>query len=193
MGKLFVITAPSGAGKTSLVTALIERIGQSHALSRVVTYTTKAPRVGDVDGVDYCFMSTEQFEQKIKEDFFIEWSLAYGNYYGSPKNILSLLGQGSSFLLIIDRQGAQQVKAACPETVLIWICVPTIEILEQRLLSRKTENNEQINKRILLAQKEIEEEGSINFFKYKVYNDIFEKALQELESIVKNELVLPPK
>ncbi len=189
MGKLFIIAAPSGAGKTSLVTALIERIGQSHVLSRVITYTTKIPRLGDVDGEDYHFLSIDQFEQKIEEDFFLEWSLAYGNYYGSPKNIVSLLEGGSSFLMILDSQGAQALATLFSEAILIWISVPTIEILKKRLLLRKSENLEQINKRILLAQKEIQEKSKKNFFKYVVCNDIFEKALQELESIVNKELI----
>ena len=97
MGKLFIIPAPSGAGKTSLVTALLERIGQSHSLSRVITYTTKMPRSGDIHGRDYHFLSIDQFEQKIKEDFFLEWSVAYDHYYGSPKNIVLCLSKETHF------------------------------------------------------------------------------------------------
>jgi len=189
MGKLFIVTAPSGAGKTSLVSALLERVEQTHKISRVITHTTKSPRLGDRDGKDYHFLSVDQFEQKIKEDFFLEWSLAYGHYYGSPKNIVPMLEQGNSFLMILDSQGAQAIASLLSEAILIWISVPNIEILKKRLLLRKSENLEQVNKRILLAQKEIQEKSKKNFFKYVVCNDIFEKALLELESIVNKELM----
>lgn len=189
MGKLFIVTAPSGAGKTSLVNALLERVKQNHMISRVITYTTKLPREGDVNGKDYHFLAVDEFEQKIKEGFFLEWSLDYGNYYGSPKYIVSLLEQGNSFIMILDSQGVQVITNLLSEAIAIWISVPNIEILKKRLLLRKSENLEQINKRILLAQKEIQEKSKKSFFKYVVCNDIFESALLELESIVNKELL----
>jgi len=190
MGKLFIISAPSGAGKTSLVKATLENIGEQCSLALVITYTTKKPRDGDINGKDYHFLTVEQFEQKIQEDFFLEWSLAYGHYYGSPKNIVSSLEQGCSSIMILDRSGAQTISNLISESILIWISVSEIDILRQRLLLRKSENFEQIHTRILLAQKEIEEENNKKVFKYTVNNDIFARALLELESIIKRELFL---
>ncbi|MGE4168040.1 MAG: guanylate kinase [Candidatus Babeliales bacterium] len=187
-GKLFVVSAPSGAGKTTLITTLCERIGDQHAFKRVITYTSRQPRQGDQEGKDYHFISKQEFEVKIQEGFFIEWSNAYGNYYGSPRSILNELTSGVSFFLIIDRAGAQVVSEVHKESVLIWIHTKTIEILENRLRSRNTEQESEILRRLSLAKQEIDEELQKKFYQYHVLNDNFEKAIQELVCIVFDEI-----
>ena len=108
-GKLFVVSAPSGAGKTTIVNFIVERYGHYFNLSRVVTYTTKKPHKSEKNGLDYYFVSKEEFEQKAKEDFFIEYSTAYGHYYGSPFHIVHDLDIGKSYILVIDQNGAKNV------------------------------------------------------------------------------------
>ena len=188
IGKIFVISAPSGAGKTSLVKALLNRMGNTHQLRRVVTYTSKAPRPGDRSGVDYHFVTPDEFEQKVQDNFFMEWSDAYGAYYGSPRNILDEIKKGTSFVVILDRAGARQVVEQTDRVVPIWIAPPSIEVLEQRLRSRATETEEQIKRRLVIATQEIAQERSDDLYKYHVINDVFDEAVNDLEKIVLDEL-----
>lgn len=187
-GKLFVISAPSGAGKTTLVGMVCDRLGERYHLEQVVTYATKEPRPGERNGKDYHFVSVEAFKQKIKEGFFIEWSAAYGHYYGSPKHILDDMALGTSFMLVVDRVGAKAIAHKINQAVLIWIYTQNVEVLAQRLFARKTENNEQILKRLALAQEELNDERSNAFFLYHVLNDCVQTAAQEIESIIVKEL-----
>lgn len=189
-GKIFVISAPSGAGKTSLVCKICDRIGSQCSLERVITYTTKKPRPGELNGRDYHFLTIEEFEQKISENFFVEWSVAYGHYYGSPSHILNDITCGKSFMIVVDRDGARSFAQKCSDAVLIWIYTKNIEILETRLRSRKTDTNEQVLKRVALAHEEVCDEQLYALFKYHVLNDCFQTALQEIESIVSKELGL---
>jgi guanylate kinase len=183
-GKLFVISAPSGAGKTSLVNRTLEILGITHRLERVVTYTTRAPRLGDIHGVDYHFITVADFEIKIEAGFFIEWSLAYGNYYGSPRSHVEQLAQGRSFIMILDRAGARAVKQAYPEVILIWIHIKDREVLRDRLVARGQENAEQLVYRLALAQQEIAQEKDEKLFQHHVLNDDFESALKDLKDII---------
>ena len=187
-GKLFVIAAPSGAGKTTLVEAVIGTLAPTCSLSRVITYTTKTPRMGEQNGKDYHFLSVSEFEKRIEESFFLEWSLAYGHYYGSPASLRQFLEQGASFIIIVDRLGASRLLERVSESVLIWVTVPTIEILEKRLLLRNTETPEQIKRRLQWAQQEMEEENGSDLFTYCIENDCFEIALKKLETIILQEL-----
>jgi guanylate kinase len=187
-GKLFVISAPSGAGKTTLVRMACNRLKDRCSLEQAVTYTTKKPRPGERDGEDYHFLTIDAFQQKIQEDFFIEWSVAYGHYYGSPRSILDDIVLGKSFIVIVDRTGAQAIANKVTQSVLIWIYTKSIDILSQRLLARKTENKEQILKRLALAVQELQDEQHNAFFTYHVLNDHAQNALQEIESIIVKEL-----
>jgi guanylate kinase len=187
-GKLFIVSAPSGAGKTTLVNNLCDHIGVECRLERVITYTTKKPRPGESDGKDYYFLSKDEFERKAQEGFFIEWSTAYGHYYGSPRYILNDFSEGRSHILIIDRQGAKAVYSQIQTAVLIWIYTENIGILSNRLRQRNTENDEDFLKRIALAQKEIEDERINSFYHYHVLNDNVEIAVQKLIAIVLDEL-----
>ena len=187
-GKLFVVSAPSGAGKSTLVKMVCDSMGKKCHLERVITYTSKHPRQGEKDGLDYHFCSKEAFEQKIQEGFFIEWSSSYGHYYGSPIHIMEELSKGKYFILVIDRAGAHAIANHYKEVVLIWIFTQNMSVLEDRLRLRNTENNVEILKRIALAKQEIEDERVSSFYHYHVLNDKLEIAVQQIEMIVSKEL-----
>ena len=184
VGKLFILSAPSGTGKTTLVVELVERLKGRYALERIITYTTKKPRASEVHGKDYHFISEEEFRKKIDEGFFLEWSIAYGAYYGSPKNILQELNNGTSFIAVLDRQGAQAVKKQANACILIWLRPPTLEDLKNRLCTRAQDSQEVIQYRLELAQKELEEELHSPLFDHTVINDDFNDALTALITIV---------
>jgi guanylate kinase len=187
-GKLFVISAPSGAGKTTLINELVHRLGDTYKISKVITYTTRPPRTHETNGKDYYFLTSNDFAKKKEEGFFIETSV-YDNYwYGSPASILRQLPTGKSFIIATDRPGARSIKKHVPDAVFIWITVPNIETLKQRMLHRGTKNAEILEQRIVLATKEMEEEKQEQWFAYHVINDDFTTALNELENIIKNEL-----
>lgn len=183
-GKLFIVSAPSGAGKTTLVTAAIQKIMSEYPIKRVITYTTRAPRHGDISGQDYHFISEEEFRAKIEQGYFIEWSVAYGFYYGSPRYIVDDLAQGVSLMLVIDRLGARQIYTQLSNAILIWIYTKDMATLQERLAKRATENYEQMLHRLMLANKEVQEEAHELLYHHHVLNDCFEKALQEIVSIV---------
>lgn len=185
-GKLFVISAPSGAGKTTLVRHTLERFQESHVISRVVTYTTKAPREGEaVQGVDYYYISQADFEKKISENFFIEWSCAYGHYYGSPRSIVTHMSEGRSCVLIVDRAGASRIKEQVPEAILIWIYTSSLEVLKQRLIKRGGETPEQVARRLELAMSEIEQESIRPSYNFHVLNEEFCESLEKMYEIFK--------
>ena len=120
-GKLFVISAPSGAGKTTVVHEFLLRFKNKYKLKRVVTYTTRPPRVGEEQGVDYHFVSADIFKEMISNHRFLEWSTWYDYYYGSPSSIIHEIEEGHSFILVVDRHGAQEICRSYSEAVLIWI------------------------------------------------------------------------
>lgn len=183
-GQLFIISAPSGAGKTSLVKALINEMDSHYRLTQAITFTSKRPRPGDQNGIDYHFISEQDFEKRIKKHFFIEWSNAYGTYYGAPRYLLKNLTNGVSYIMVLDRIGAQQVKQQYPQAILIWINTSTIQKLELRLSKRGTENCEQIAYRLKRAKIEIELEQKESLYEYHILNDNFAVALQALKKIV---------
>lgn len=188
-GKIFVVSAPSGAGKTTVVTALLTKMAVSpDCLERVITYTTKTPRLGEQDGIDYHFVSVSEFEGKIQEGFFIEWSQAYGHYYGSPRSIMKQVQQGTSFIMILDRAGARAVLNNDPCAVLIWLYTHSIEVLRTRLMARGGENEAQIVYRLGLAQQEYDQEKEEKLFGYHILNDFVENAVKNFENIIRREL-----
>lgn len=181
MSKLIVLTAPSGAGKTTIVRHLLDSIPQ---LSFSTSATTRQQRPGEVDGKDYYFLSRADFNHKIDENAFIEWEEVYqGQFYGTLKTeIERLWAQDKHIIFDIDVQGALNIKGAYPEqTLTIFVKVPSQEILFERLRSRKTESAEQIRKRMDKAQAEATYESR---FDYVLVNDELETALQEARQLV---------
>ena len=187
-GKLFVVSAPSGAGKTTLVQQVIKHIGHECSLQKVVTYTTKSPRPGEVQGRDYNFLSELEFKERIAEGFFIEHSTAYGSYYGFPREVFSFLEDGRSFMGIVDLAGAESIRAYTAEAILIGVRPPDVASLEERLTGRAGDSEEAIKFRLGLARDELAKihEG---FFNHIIVNDELDKAVKVLESIVRQELV----
>jgi guanylate kinase len=174
-----VISAPSGAGKTSLVAALIK---DSENLKVSVSHTTRPMRPGEVDGVNYHFVSQDEFQEKIKADDFIEHAKVFNNYYGTSKSKLNEeLEKGNDVILEIDWQGAEQVRNLFSEAISIFIFPPSLEILEQRLLQRGQDDAAIIKTRMDEARNEI---SHYQEFDYLVINDDFEQALLELKAII---------
>ncbi|MDR3646636.1 MAG: hypothetical protein P4L22_03790 [Candidatus Babeliales bacterium] len=181
-GKIFVISASSGAGKTTLVNLVLEKLKPTIYIDKVITYTTREPRKSEVPGLDYHFICKEEFLLKIEEGFFIEWSQVYGNYYGSPKYILDEL-PNKSWILILDFAGAKTIKESVHDSVLIWIEILSLEILEQRLKLRG-DLPEQIQKRLMLAKNEFELINKNLIFDYKFKNDVLKDSITCLEQII---------
>ena len=188
-GKLFIVSAPSGAGKTTLVSTLLQKVRPQYpTLDKVITYTTKMNRPGEKHGRDYYFLTRKQFEEKIEQGFFLEWSTAYGNYYGSPRSILADVSQGKSRIVILDRVGAQQVLATFPSVILVWLYTTNFEVLHDRLKIRAAESPEQIQKRLQLARQELEEEKLTPLYHYYICNNFLDEAVKEFEKILHQEL-----
>lgn len=182
--KLFVISGCSGVGKGTIINEFMAKNGNDFVLS--VSCTTRKPRQGEVDGVNYFFLTTEEFEKNIEENKFLEHANFAGNYYGTKKKYLKeKFEQGYNIILEIETQGALQVKEKMPEAVLIFIAPPSIEELEKRLRGRHTEDETTIQKR--LAQVKIELERSKKY-DYTVINDSVQSAVEEIESITQKEL-----
>ena len=178
--RLFVISGCSGVGKGTVINKFMER-NKDFILS--VSCTTRKPRPGEIDGINYFFISKEEFEQNIKEDKFLEYAQFAENYYGTKKKyIKQKFEEGFNIILEIETNGALQVKEKMTDAVLIFIAPPSVEELEHRLRGRHTEDEETIKKR--LAQVKIELERSKKY-DYIVINDSVERAVEEIESIVK--------
>lgn len=179
-GQLFIVAAPSGAGKTSLVQQLLLNVS---LLKRSISYTTRAPRPGEQDGIHYHFVSDEKFKDMLAQAQFVEHALVFGNYYGTAAPWLKQqLEQGWDVVLEIDWQGARQVKKYFPHTIGIFILPPSIRALAERLRSRKQDSEQTIRERM---QQAVAEMSHYTEFDYIVINDTFQQALQELEVIVK--------
>ena len=188
VGKLFLISGPSGVGKTVLLNYLISRLGSKYNLHRVITYTTKAPRAGEVAGQDYHYLSSEEFQAKLGKNFFLEYSLAYDNYYGSPRSILSELNLGKSFLLVVDQVGAYSIQQSYAQAVLIWVLPPSLVELRDRLQKRRTESPHQVERRLSIAAAEIEVEAVNKRFDYHVINGDLKATQATLEQIISHEM-----
>jgi len=188
-GKLFVISAPSGAGKTSLVAEVLKKCGPHCSIKRAITYTTRPPREGEIDGQHYHFISIDEFKEKIDQDYFIEWSTWYDHYYGSPVSILKHIQEGLSYIMVLDRSGAKEVLQTYPQAILIWIEPPSIEELQKRLVARG-DSQGIIQNRLRKAAVEIAQEKEEQFYKYHIINDEFKTAAQQMTSIFNKELDL---
>lgn len=181
-GVLVVFSGPSGSGKGTL---LKEAVKKSDDLALSVSVTTRAPRQGEVDGVDYIFYTQEQFRDLIEKDGFLEWACFCENYYGTPKSeIEKLLSDGKNVVLEIEVQGAMKIRESCPEAVLIFNLPPSMEALENRLVGRNTDAKDVIKKRLETAVWEIEQAEK---YDYVLINDEIEKAAETFISIIEGE------
>ncbi|WP_425427705.1 guanylate kinase [Bowmanella denitrificans] len=180
-GNLFILAAPSGAGKSSLIKALLER-HQDGSMQVSVSHTTRQPRPGEQNGVHYHFVSKAEFEQLIAQNAFFEWAEVFGNYYGTSKQaIADTLQQGIDVFLDIDWQGARQVKKLMPQTATVFIAPPSRDELLRRLQGRGQDSADVIADRMDKARAEI---SHYHEFDYIVVNDDFATALAEVEALV---------
>ena len=178
-GKTFIISGPSGVGKS---TVLKELFKDRDDLYFSVSATTRTPRPGEVDGVHYHFTNVDEFRKMISEDAFLEYAEYVGNFYGTPKMYVDdAMARGKDVILDIERQGAVQVCAKRPETVRIFIAPPSWAELERRLTARGTDTPEKIQKRLIRAQVELEMAGDYDYF---VINDTVDQAVEELRAIL---------
>lgn len=179
-GNLYVVAAPSGAGKTTLVGLLL---AQESAVRLSISYTTRAPRSGEEHGRQYHFIDTATFREMIDREEFLEWAEVHGNFYGTSKTwIVEQLVSGSDVLLEIDWQGAQQVRAQFPGAIGVFILPPSMEELTRRLTGRGTDAPDVIARRLAAAQAEMRHVGE---FDYVIINDQLEQALGDLRAVVR--------
>lgn len=178
-GSMFMVVAPSGAGKSSLVSALM---ATDPTLTLSISFTTRNPRPGEVEGENYYFISEAEFLNRKESGDFLEWALVHGNYYGTSKSwILEKMQLGQDVILEIDWQGARQIQQLVPQALWIFILPPSIKVLEDRLRKRGQDDEKTIEKRLAAAQTEL---SHIDEADYLVINDLFESALEELRQIV---------
>ena len=181
-GTLFIISSPSGAGKSSLLTALLSRYNSDGRMALSVSHTTRAMRPGEENGVHYHFVSKEEFQALIARDAFFEWAEVFGNYYGTSKELIEqALANGIDVFLDIDWQGAQQVRSKMPNCKSIFILPPSLQELEQRLIGRGQDSVETISARMTKAISEI---THYHEYDYLIINENFEQALDEIKAIL---------
>ena len=179
-GNLYVVAAPSGAGKTTLVRLLLE---QEAGVSLSVSFTTRPPRPNEQDGRDYHFVDATAFRAMIARHEFLEWAEVHGNLYGTSKTWISeRLASGNDVLLEIDWQGARQVRSLFPGAIGIFILPPSLEELARRLTGRGTDSADVIARRLAAAEAEMRHAGE---FDYVIINDILEQALDDLRAVVR--------
>ena len=182
-GQIIVISAPSGAGKGTIIKKLLENNSKDRWLS--VSATSRKPRTGEKDGVNYYFITEDEFKNKIKEEYFLEYTNYAGNYYGTPKEyIREKINKGIDVILEIEIEGATNIKKLIPEALFIFIMPPSLKELVKRLKGRGTETNDKIIKRFNAAYREVNE---VTKYNYVVVNDEINTAVDKIESIIKAE------
>lgn len=182
-GILIVVSGFSGSGKGTIMKELLKKYPEDYALS--ISATTRQPREGERDGVEYFFKTTEEFEQMIRQGELVEYARYVGNYYGTPKAYVeSQLAAGKDVILEIEIQGALKVKERFPETVLMFVTPPTAQILKERLVGRGTEDMETVEKRLFRAA---EEAQGMEDYDYLIVNDKLDDCVEEVHQIIKNE------
>ena len=178
-GKIFVVSAPAGTGKTTVVNAL--KLKYANDIQQTVSCTTRSPREGEVDGIDYNFISHAEFERKLKDDAFLEHVELFGNYYGTLKSeIERIVNLNCHAFLVIDIEGACRLKTHL-DAVYLFLAPPSLEELSERLHKRGTETIDVINKRLAHAEKEL---LFASHYDYYIINDILEQTIEVIESII---------
>ncbi len=178
-GSILVLSGPSGAGKSTLVKEMVKDVGPYYFS---ISTTTRAPRDGEVHGVDYFFVDKEEFKKDISEELFLEYAEVHGNYYGtSLRAVEEALSEGKLVIFDIDVQGHKSIKTRLPDiTTSVFITPPSFESLKERLISRGTDSEEAVVKRLKMADEEL---GQIDAFDYVIVNDNLDKAIKEIKSV----------
>jgi guanylate kinase len=178
-GLLFVVSAPSGTGKTTVVERLVQVVPDL-GMSR--SYTSRDLRPGETDGIDYNFITRTRFEDMVRTDAFLEWAAVFGNLYGTcAEDAEHELAAGRDLVLVIDVQGARQVRQRCPDTVAVFVLPPSFEVLEKRLRGRSKDSEEAMQRRLQTARDEV---AAFVEYEYVVVNDALEACVDRLRSIV---------
>ena len=178
-GKVLILSGPSGVGKGTVVNKLLETADN---VTLSISATTRKPRIGEIDGVHYFYISREDFEDKIKNNELLEYNLYNGNYYGTLKSYVeSLQAEGKHVILEIDVNGGRQIKERTPDAITVFMTAPSDEEIERRLRNRNTETEEAILKRLEIAKKERQQAADYDFF---VCNDTIESAVNQLIDIL---------
>ena len=181
-GRLFVVSAPSGAGKTTLTRLLLQK---THDLVYSISHTTRQPRAGERNGVDYFFVSTDEFREMIDAGAFLEWAEVFGRHYGTARQwVEEQMASGVDVLCDVDIAGARQIMKQMPQAVSIFIVPPSLDELTRRLQARSTETPEQLAVRLGRVREEINAGG---LYDYLVINDTIERAVADLEAIVRSD------
>ena len=181
-GRLIVITGPSGVGKTTLIKKLLKNFKDKIFFS--ISYTSRPARNNEINGIDYFFISKEEFKERIKENKFLEYALVHDNYYGTDKKLIDdTILSGKDCLLDIDVQGGLNLMSKNIKAIFIFIAPPSIVTLKERLIKRYTDTYEEIDKRVINAEKELKAKDN---YQYIIVNDNFNRAYKELETILFN-------
>ncbi|MGE5234175.1 MAG: guanylate kinase [Acidobacteriota bacterium] len=181
-GDLFILSAPSGAGKTTLIQSILQRLETSGGLAFSVSHTTRRPRSGEVDGQDYHFVENDRFQRMIVEDHFLEWAEVHGQYYGTSKEeVFPRLERGIDVLMDIDVQGAERVLSRYPEAHSIFIMPPGFQALRDRLHRRGLDDPQEIARRLAVSLWEIKRYGQ---YRYVIINDDAAQASEALAAII---------
>jgi guanylate kinase len=178
-GLLFVVSAPSGTGKTTVVEHLVE---QTPRLRQSISFTSRPARAGERDGVDYNFVSPESFKEMVAQGAFLEWADIFGHSYGTSRaSTEQTLASGTDLVLVIDVQGARQVRSQVPDAVGIFVLPPTFDALAMRLRGRNKDSPEAIARRLVTARREVD---AVNDYEYVVVNDELDRCVEEVYAIV---------
>ncbi len=181
-GHLYIISAPSGAGKTSMIKSLLKTVSN---IQVSVSHTTRERRPGEVDGVDYHFIAIEKFREMLAQGAFLEYAEVFGNYYGtSTQTVKDLVNEGIDVILELDWQGARQIHTKMPKAISIFILPPSLEALHQRLTNRGQDDEAVIEKRMHSARQEM---SHFDEYHFVIINDVFDEALAELQALVVSE------
>ncbi len=180
-GKLFVVSGPSAAGKGTVIGEFFKKY-KDDSIFLSISATTRKPRQGEVEGVNYYYKTPEEFERMKRNDELLEWAEFCGNNYGTPKSAVEkMLDEGKDVILEIEVQGAAKVKALAPDGIFVFVFPPSFEELEKRLIDRKTESMEVIRERLATAREEVKQ---IDKYKYILLNDTIENAVDRLNAII---------